>query len=33
MLDTLVSDLNKLCDEHHFHTGWYLKDMHTGETA
>jgi beta-lactamase class A len=33
MLDTLVKDLNKLCDEHPFHTGWYLKDLHTGETA
>ena len=33
MLDTLVSDLNKLCDEHPFHTGWYLKDLRTGETA
>jgi beta-lactamase class A len=33
MLDTLVTDLNKLCDEHPFHTGWYLKDLRTGETA
>jgi beta-lactamase class A len=33
MLDSLVSDLNKLCDEHPFHTGWYLKDLRTGESA
>ena len=33
MLDTLVRDVNKLCDEHPFHTGWYLKDLRTGETA
>jgi beta-lactamase class A len=33
MLDTLVQDLNKLCDEQPFHTGWYLKDLCTGEAA
>lgn len=33
MLDTLARDLNKLCDEQPFHTGWYLKDLRTGETA
>ena len=33
MLDTLVRDINKLCDEHPFHTGWYLKNLHTGATA
>jgi beta-lactamase class A len=33
MPDTLVQDLNKLCDEHPFHTGWYLKDLRTGETT
>src|SRR5437867_4375606 len=33
MLDILVQDLNKLCDEHPFHTGWYLKDLRTGETT
>ena len=33
MMDTLVQDLNKLCDEHPFHTGWYLKDLRTGATA
>ncbi|MBI3330033.1 MAG: serine hydrolase [Nitrospinae bacterium] len=33
MRDTLVIDLNKLCDEQPFHTGWYLKDLRTGETA
>jgi len=33
MLDMLVTDLNKLCDELPFHTGWYLKALGTGETA
>jgi len=33
MLDMLVTDLNKLCDELPFHTGWYLKNLRTGETA
>ena len=33
MLPTLVADLNKLCDELPFHTGWYLKSLRTGETA
>ena len=33
MLDMLVTDLNKLCDELPFHTGWYLKDLRTGATA
>jgi beta-lactamase class A len=33
MRETLVSDLNKLCDEQPFHTGWYVKDLRTGATA
>jgi beta-lactamase class A len=33
MLNALVEDLNKLCDEHPFHTGWYLKDLRTGEAV
>src|SRR5262245_34585431 len=33
MLDMLVTDLNKLCDELPFHTGWYLKNLCTGNTA
>jgi beta-lactamase class A len=33
MLQTLISDLNKLCDEQPFHTGWYVKNLRTGETA
>jgi beta-lactamase class A len=33
MFHALVSDLNKLCDEHPFHTGWYLKALRTGESA
>src|SRR5919109_4898461 len=33
MLDILVTDLDKLCDELPFHTGWYLKALRTGETA
>lgn len=33
MLDMLSTDLNKLCDELPFHTGWYLNNLRTGETA
>jgi beta-lactamase class A len=33
MIHTLVADLNKLCDERPFHTGWYLKSLRTGEMA
>ena len=33
MLDMLVPDINKLCDELPFHSGWYLKDLRTDETA
>jgi beta-lactamase class A len=33
MLQTLASDLNKLCDAQPFHTGWYLKNVRNGETA
>lgn len=33
MLDMLVTDLNKLCDELPFHSGWYLKELRTGATA
>ncbi|MBI4641381.1 MAG: serine hydrolase [Candidatus Tectomicrobia bacterium] len=33
MLDKLVTNLNALCDAYPFHTGWYLKDLQTGETA
>src|SRR5574341_605488 len=33
MVDLLVTDLNKLCDELPFHTGWYLKALRTGDTA
>jgi len=33
MLDTLATDLNKLCDGLPFHTGWYLKDLRTGDAA
>ena len=32
MLHTLQPDLHKLCDEQPFHTGWYLKNLRTGET-
>ncbi len=32
MMRTLEQDLNKLCDEQPFHTGWYFKNLHTGET-
>jgi beta-lactamase class A len=32
-LDALVKELNRLCDEQPFQTGWYLKVLSTGETA
>lgn len=32
-VDTLVHQLNALCDEQPFHTGWYLKDARTGTEA
>jgi beta-lactamase class A len=33
MFDMLATDLNKLCDELPFHTGWYLKNLRTSEMA
>ena len=33
MLAMLLTDLNKLCDDMPFHSGWYLKNLRTGETA
>ena len=30
-MDELADLLNGLCDEQTFHTGWYLKDLNTGE--
>jgi len=33
MFDMLVSELNKLCDELPFHTGWSVKDLRAGGTA
>ena len=32
-MDTLSKDLNKLCDRQPFETGWYLKNLATGETS
>lgn len=32
-MDELVPQLNSLCEDQPFHTGWFLKDLHTGETA
>lgn len=32
-IEALARRLNGLCDEQPFHTGWYLKDLATGETA
>ncbi len=32
-MNDLVQRLNDLCDTQPFHTGWYLKDLHTGATA
>jgi beta-lactamase class A len=31
-MQTLAQDLNKLCDEQPFHTGWYFKNLRTGDT-
>ena len=33
MMQTLGQELNALCDPMPFHTGWYLKDLRTGDTA
>jgi beta-lactamase class A len=33
MLNMLVVELNKLCDDLPFHSGWYLKALRTGDTA
>jgi beta-lactamase class A len=32
-LEALVKELNRLCDQQPFHTGWHLKVLATGETA
>jgi beta-lactamase class A len=32
-MDALVQRLNALCDEQPFHTGWYLKDIRSGQEA
>lgn len=32
-MDDLVRQLNALCDEQPFQTGWFLKDLDTGQTA
>src|SRR5437016_1665513 len=32
-MQTLIERLNDLCDAQPFHTGWFLKDLRTGETA
>ena len=29
----LAEDLDRLCDDQPFQTGWYLKDLETGESA
>jgi beta-lactamase class A len=31
MVQMLEQELNKLCDEQPFHTGWYFKNLRTGE--
>lgn len=33
MLHMLITELNKLCDDLPFHSGWYLKNLRTGATA
>jgi beta-lactamase class A len=32
-MDELVQTLNRMCDEQPFHTGWYLKDLKSGQEA
>ena len=32
-MNELANRLNGMCDEQPFHTGWYLKDLNTGETS
>ena len=32
-MEALIEQLNRLCDEQPFHTGWFLKDLRTGRTA
>lgn len=32
-MEKLVRRLNDLCDPLPFHTGWYLRDLRTGETG
>ncbi len=32
-MEQLVEELNALCDEQPFDTGWYLKNLRTGEEA
>lgn len=32
-METLVKQLHDLCEAQPFHTGWYLKNLRTGETA
>jgi beta-lactamase class A len=32
-MQELTSRLDALCDAHPFHTGWFLKDLRTGDTA
>ena len=31
MVQMLEQELNKLCDEQPFHTGWYFKNLRTGD--
>ena len=33
MMHTLVQELNTLCDPLPFHTGWYFKDLRSGDAA
>ena len=32
-MNALIERLNRLCEEQPFHTGWFLKDLRTGQTA
>ena len=32
-MQQLIDELNALCDEQPYPTGWYLKDLQTGQVA
>jgi len=32
-MQSLIDELNAICDEQPYPTGWYLKDLQTGQAA